>query len=247
MIDRIISETIENLNREKYEIEDRIRLIASIDWTKPVTEDEWHELCETSIRGSELVLGALVKSIFPEATDIVRSPNYVNFSLHGYSVQIPTSRCRGINIATDWYRDISYQKEHRGPVHSTNMVDLRNYFDAKDNHLGWKAEAKARLWNGHSDFWLFWHWFTKEKWRKIDRRWFEDMWELEELQFAENTQRIEQIEAQNREHLNFILANLMPELDKFSTEHYSYFGCADGRDHLTIKEILEKEGLNNGN
>jgi hypothetical protein len=244
----IVSEALRLLEEEKSTIEQRIELIQSVDWSKPIDEDGWHAICETPLRDSDL-LNILITNTFPDAKHIMRGPNYVIFDLRGYKIQIPTSRCRGINIATDWYYDMSYRKAHRRPVHSADMMDLKKYFDAKDQKLGWKAEANARIHGEYypNDLFLFFGWFTKWKWKKVDRKLFDDVWDLEEKEYAEDAMIIEEFERENRKHIEYILNDIMPELDKFSAEHYAYFSCTDGRHHLTIKEILEKEGLNNGN
>ena len=249
MINHIVSEALHNLDKEQLDIEHRRNLIKSIDWTKPVTEDEWHALCETSARSSEILLSTLVKNIFPDAIDIVHTPNYVSFSLLGYRIQIPTSRCRGINIATNWYKNIWFEKNalHNSPIHSADIFDLKKYFDAKDQKLGWRAEAEARI-HGESyynDFQLFWLWFTRWKWKKIDRVWFETTWKEEEYQHNEAVKRLEKAEVENKKHLKFIVETLIPELNKFSTEHNAFFDSFSGRTHLSINDILRIEEMSN--
>lgn len=239
---KLIAEVLEDLEEEKREIEQRIALVNSIDWTKPVTEDEWHELCETSIRTSPL-LAVLVKNIFPNAEEIKIGSNFVNFKLYGYSVQIPNSRCRGIYIATeDWYKDITYQREHRSDMHRGVMLNLKDYFDAVDNHLGWKKQAKARIAKRayRNDLELFIKWFSYYRWKKVDRKKFEELWEKEEREYNEYTQKLERIDRENKENLNRVLTVLVPELDKFSADRFSYY---DGHYHLTLKDVMVKEGL----
>jgi hypothetical protein len=238
----LINEALNDLEEEKTEIERRIALVKSIDWTKPVTEDEWHELCETSIRTSPL-LAVLVKNIFPNAENITIGCNYAYFELYGYKIQIPNSRCRGINIATsDWYNDIKYSREHRGDPHPPLTREVMAYFDAVDNKRGWKEQAKHRLYHAStmSDFELFIKWFGKYKWKKVDRAKWEAKWEEEERRYTEKTAWYEKTEAENREKLEFVLNVLMPELDKFSDYHCSYYNNGY---HLTVNEILEKEGM----
>lgn len=239
---KLINEAIADLEEEKAEIEQRIALVKSIDWSKPVTEDEWHELCETSIRTSPL-LAVLVKNIFPNAENINVGCNYVYFDLYGYKIQIPNSRCRGINIATsDWYNDIKYSKENRSPMHTPNTLDVMAYFDAVDNKRGWKEQAKHRLYRSSSmsDLELFIKWFGKYKWKKVDRAKWEERWADEERRYNDKTVWYEEKEKENKDKLNFVLTVLMPELEKFSTEHYAYYNNGY---HLTVKEIMEKEGV----
>ena len=134
-----VEEAVKDLLEEKQEIENRISLIQSIDWNKPVTEDVWHEICETPIRGTDL-LKILVTNIFPEAEEIKVGANYVNFKLRGFDIQIPTSRCRGINIGTNWYKDPNTVCiEPR--AHSETTTYMKMYFDAVDNKEGWKNKS----------------------------------------------------------------------------------------------------------
>lgn len=85
-----VSEAIRDLNREIDEAQNKIAIVKSIDFTKPVTENQWHTICETPLRSSDL-LAVLVKNTFPLAENILVHCNYVYFDMLGFKVQIPTS------------------------------------------------------------------------------------------------------------------------------------------------------------
>ena len=87
-----VSDAIKELNREIDETQNKIAIVKSIDFSKPVTEKQWHTICETPLRSSDL-LAVLVKNTFPLAENIVVHCNYVYFDMLGFKVQIPTSHC----------------------------------------------------------------------------------------------------------------------------------------------------------
>lgn len=136
-----VSEVIRDLNREIDETQNKIAIVKSIDFTKPVTESQWHTICETPLRYSNL-LAVLVKNTFPLAENILVHCNYVYFDMLGFKVQIPTSRCQGINVDTSWYR-----KDNGEPtkIYSDTIENMIKYFNAVDNKLGWYECAKHRL------------------------------------------------------------------------------------------------------
>ena len=234
-----VEEAVQELLEEKQEIENRINLIQSIDWAKPVTEDVWHEICETPLRGTDL-LKVLVTNIFPEAEDIRVGANYVNFKLRGFDVQIPTSRCRGINVGTNWYKNPNATViEPR--IHSETTKYMKMYFDAVDNKEGWKKQAKARLHRaGYNDFGLFIAWFGKYKWKKVDRECFEKQYQTEEENYRLRKEKKQQERNYVLEKVNIMKNEIIPILDKFSTKHFAYY---DGSNHKTPEEIFKIENM----
>lgn len=218
-----INNALEELRHEISEKEQQITFLQSFDWTKPVTEEEWHKICETPLRYSEEVLPVLVKNLFPSANNIEVGCNFVFFDLYDYEIQIPTSRNHGININTDWYHYISCLEECSANDHSNYMLKLKQYFEAKDQKLGWKAEAKARYkYDNVSTVYLFFWWFGCHKWQKVDRELFETRWAEEKNRIKERKKKIEQKKEENKNHILFLKNTLLPELDKFSTEHNCY-------------------------
>lgn len=98
-----ILEAVEELQKEISEKEETVALIKSLDLSKPVTEDVWRRLCETSLRTSS-VMAELVKSTFPEAKNINVHSNSVHFRLYDFHIVIPTWNKTGIHVDTAWYQ-----------------------------------------------------------------------------------------------------------------------------------------------
>ena len=94
-----ILDAVEELQKE---ISETVALIKSLDLSKPVTEDVWLRLCETSFRTSS-VMAELVKSTFPEAKNVNVYSNSVHFSLYDFQIVIPTWNKTGIHVDTAWY------------------------------------------------------------------------------------------------------------------------------------------------
>lgn len=140
-IEKSINEALQELQEEIDEKQNQISLIKNIDWSKPVDEEVWHEICETPLRSSDL-LGVLVKNIFPDAENINVYCNYVYFSLDGFECGLPTSRCNGVYIKTDWYKKDN--GEPSSPYFANHSV-MKKYFDAKDNGEHWNTLFKYRL------------------------------------------------------------------------------------------------------
>lgn len=163
-IQKELSDVITRLNENIEELQSQIALLQSINFSKPVDENTWHELCETPLRSSSL-LAALVQNIFPLAENVVVHCNYVYFNIMGFKVQIPTSRRRSINVDTSWYK-----KDNGEPKleYSTTIQCLMGYFDAVDNKKGWYECAKNRLRYPETckKWFLFIVWFFYYKWKK---------------------------------------------------------------------------------
>ena len=100
-----IQEVLETLQSDITEKENQINLIKTIDWTKSVTEKEWHQICETLLRTSDLLCN-LLKNTFPNATDIQLGMNHVDFNLYGFKCKLPTSRYEEIRVDMSWNKNI---------------------------------------------------------------------------------------------------------------------------------------------
>lgn len=97
-----IDNAILSMRKDISILKEQIKLIESIEEVKEINEDIWHKFCETPLRYSTL-LSEFVKQLFPEAENIRVGCNNVDFEYMGFKIQIPTSRCLGINIDTSWY------------------------------------------------------------------------------------------------------------------------------------------------
>ena len=69
-----IANAIDELEGTIADAQCKIALIQSIDFTKPVTIEKWHAICETPLGYSKALLTKLVENTFPDAENIqVRS------------------------------------------------------------------------------------------------------------------------------------------------------------------------------
>lgn len=233
-----VSDAIKELNREIDETQNKIAIVKSIDFSKPVTEKQWHTICETPLRSSDL-LAVLVKNTFPLAENILVHCNYVYFDMLGFKVQIPTSRCHGINIDTSWYEKDSGEPTLQYSSAIRNMIE---YFDAVDNKKGWYECAKHRLTYGKTckKWWLFIIWWFRYRWKDPKRKQFEEVKSQQEQAHKERVERYRSKRKDLKNKTETLLNQLLPLLDEFSTQHYDYNsrgGC------YSIEQIREFEKL----
>lgn len=161
---------------DKNKLNDQIDMVANLE-IAPVTEDEWHQLCETPVRYNDILLD-IAKETFPLGEDFVRNANDVSFKMNGFRVSVPTSRTKGVTIDVFWYEE-KYLKDF---ISSNRYSKMREYFELLDSgNYKWYELAKCRntMYNV-SKFKLFLWWFFKAKWRKVDRDKWEKLFEEED-------------------------------------------------------------------
>lgn len=234
MFDRYeVNEAISILEDDKEDIISKIDYLKSLYFTKKLSEEEWHKLCKTPLRTSN-VLSIFVKNIFPEAVDIKVHCNYVYFKLMGYNIQIPTSETKGISVSCVWY-----QYPYFIPRYDRDMERLEQYFQAVDNRANWKTLASLRCRTHKNTFFLFLWWFGLVKWRKIDRK------GIEEKISAYKKLKQEHLECYRNqcitvyEKLKFVKENLLPVLDTFSNKYFRY----NNNERYTISELVSNKNL----
>lgn len=233
-----ILDAIQDLEEQINETQKQIDFIKSIDFTKPVTESQWHKICETPLRYSNL-LATLVKNTFPLAENILVHCNYVYFDLLGFKVQIPTSYCQGINVDTSWY--------HKGDgeptrIYTGNVKNMIEYFNAVDNKLGWYECAKYRIPHSktYKKWTLFILWWLKYKWKVPERKQFEVTKKQQEEAYKERVEKYLSKRQDIRNKAKFLLYELLPLLNQFSLQHGKY---SDNRYAYSIEQIKEFEDL----
>lgn len=236
-----IEKAIKELREEIKEKENYIHTIQKVNWEKPITEKEWHTICETPLRYSPL-LGVMLKNIFPEAKEIKVDCNYVFFALYGFQCVIPTSRCKGIEVRTDWYvKDNGIPKEEN--IYYGINDRMRKYFDAVDMHESWDVLLKYRV--PSSDRYRRWvrflMWFGKYKWRDPHRQEWEKEFEKDKKTFEMKTSQYLDTRRQMKDKVLYMRDKLLPELYKF-TEHVRTFRSTSMYNH-DINEILALENL----
>lgn len=228
-----LNEAIQEIDEDIQELQKRKDLLLSLDFSKPVDEATWHEICQTSLRYSDALID-IVKNIFPQAEDIKRGSNYVYFTLLGFNVQIPTSLVQGINVDTSWIHSV------RRPVSvywNESAEKMKKYLKLVDEKAGWYELAKCRCtteWRFKICY-FFWWWF-KYKWKKIDRAGIEKVLKQQEDAYAHKLQENQQELKEMNERLVRFKNELFPLIETFSTHHYYY---NDRRGYYTLEEILQ--------
>ncbi len=232
-----VSEAVIELNNELEDIQRKIALVKSIDFTKPVTENQWHMICETPLRNSKL-LAILVKNTFPLAENIIVHFNYVYFDMLGFNVQIPTSGCRGINVDTSWY-----EEDYGEPteIYSEPIESMIKYFDAVDNKKGWYECAKHRVTYGKTckKWLLFITWWFKYRWKDPKRKLVEEVKSQQEESYKKLLEKYHSERKDIHNKTETLLNELLPLIDEFSKDHYKY----NGQWGYSIAEIKEFENL----
>lgn len=233
-----ISDAVQDLKEQISEIQKQIDFIQSIDFTKPVTENQWHKICETPLRYSNL-LADLVKNTFPLAENVLVGCNYVFFDLLGFKVQIPTSRCQGINVDTSWYR-----KDEGKPtkIYTKDIENVIEYFNAVDNKLGWYECARYRIPNSktYKKWVLFVMWWFKYRWEAPKRQQFEAVKSQQEQAHKERIKKHLSKRQNIKNKAKTFLYELLPLLNQFSLQHGNY---NDSRYAYSIEQIKEFENL----
>lgn len=233
-----IAEAIDELNEEAVSVNEKISLIESLDISKPVTQDKWHAICETPLRGSNL-LKIIVKNTFPLAENITIGCNYVYFEMLGFDVQIPTFRSNSINVDTSWYC-----KDHGEPVcvYDAYVENMIEYFHAVDNKLGWYECAKHRIQHGktYKKWFLFTAWWMKYRWKAPNRQEFERVKIKQEQKHKERVEKYYLNRKIIRHKAKKLLNELLPLLDEFSNTHNKF---DDIQCLYSIEQIKVFEGL----
>lgn len=155
----------------------------------------------------------------------------------GFKVQIPTSRCSGINIDTSWYRC-----NGRLPMkfESHTESNMRKYFEELDNGANWYKLARLRLDIGCEKWVLFLLWYLKYKWKDPHRdEWEEKFREMDaryESSLKSYYKEQEEIKSRSRK----LVKEVLPVLNKFSNEYRKYDGIGN---YYTVDKIIKLKHL----
>lgn len=113
--------------KQRDELNQQIDMITKLE-IKPVTEYEWHKICLTASRYTDMMC-ELAEAIFPNGKDFTRKANEVNFKLNEFDVSIPTYSTKGVRIDTHWYKpDYMENIETK-----SDFVNMRKYFNLIDD------------------------------------------------------------------------------------------------------------------
>lgn len=234
-----ISDAISELDNKIDKYEAQIRFIEDMDFSKPVDEYTWHQLCKTPLKSSGL-LGALVKNIFPEAENINVGSNYVFFTLLGFDVQIPTTDDFCINVDTRWYQeDVGEPKLE----YSSTVQTLKEYFELIDNKASWYECAKKRLTYGEvaPKWFMFFAWWGRYKWKDPHRELFEKTLKRETEQYEKNLKLYRENRAKINKKVEALFNELLPVINKFSSKHKKYCTEHFCYSPFTIEDIRKIE------
>lgn len=218
------------------EKQNQMDLIKNIDWSKPVNEEIWYEICKTPLRSSDL-LGVMAKNIFPDAENVNVYCNYVYFSLDGFECALPTSRRKGVCIKTDWYK-----KDNGKPSNPylANHSVMKKYFNAKDNGEYWDVLFKYRLprLSSYKRWTRFILWFGYYKWKSDNREKWEEIFENDESSFIEEVNEYYEERKIIHDNAEKMVKVVIPKLKKFSDKIYRF-----NNSWYDIEEIIEWENL----
>lgn len=163
-------------NRDK--LNRQIDMIEKLLKIEPVTEDVWHELCNTPARYNDILLD-IAEVTFPEGEDFEMCANEVAFKMNGFNISVPTSTIRGITIDMRWYKP--FILEDFKPLNQHKK--MRRYFELLDSgHASWYELAQSRCRINFNKFQLFRWWFLKGKWHKVNREEWEKIFDEEDKQ-----------------------------------------------------------------
>ena len=214
-----IQKVLETLQSDITEKENQINLIKNIDWTKSVTEEEWHQICETLLRTSDSLCD-LLKNTFPNATDIKLGMNYVNFNLYGFKCLLPTFIYEEILV------DMSWNKNLKKPTLENTMnqfeKNMREYFKSVDSHESWLKLFDLRfLQFKHYKKWIkFILWFGKYKWKNVHREKWEEQFKNTEERVTEKLNLYKKEKREIEEKNKILHEKLLPELYQFTKNVY---------------------------
>lgn len=223
----IVDKAIDELKEDIADLTARITLLESLNISQAVSEEEWHNLCETPLR-STAIMGALVQHIFPDATDIKVDCNYVNFNLFGFCVQIPTSRARGINVDTSWYVPLSAKGSLRFEdfLSDKEMCVLR-YLHARAGKEKLKTRIALRM-------------ACRERFLLLHKSEWEERLNRKRERFDFKIADWERKHKESRQTAMRMRDELLPVLNRFSTVHKPFSSNSWAK---TPEQILEAEGL----
>lgn len=135
-----VQEAIECLDTEIKELQREKSFLQSLE-IRPVTCREWHTICETALRNSNLLL-EIAKQTFPMGSNFKVGCNYVTFEWKKLTICCPTSRQiyfevrRTDNCGKPIFFDSLY--------HSERIAAAKTYYETVETKQSIYCRAKTR-------------------------------------------------------------------------------------------------------
>lgn len=207
-------DAIKSIEEEIEELTKRKEFLENIDITKVPNEDEWHEMCLSDLRHSDL-LGRFITNIFPNATDIKIGCNYAQFSLYDFICYIPTSLIKGIEIDTKWF--VKTKKPIYMDNHTTYIPPVLSVLTKYVNATNWDEKSKAIIGANYKKWYRFILWNFKYRFNHkqyVDR--YNSQKDDYDKRFNLLVEQHNETVRKQKELINKMENVLIPELSKFT-------------------------------
>lgn len=185
---RDINGSIEELKEEIEEKEEQIKLLQQLDVHQVLTEKEWHKICLTPLRNSDL-MGNFLLNIFPDAKDIDVGINYIKFKLYEFKCKIPKSVYEEIRVDTSWRKNLK-EPALENSLNFTSR-NMREYFKILDSNGSWLKLFDLRFpkHKYYSKYRKFILWFCVYKWKDVNREEWQKKFTEEEKIFEKKLEK----------------------------------------------------------
>lgn len=219
-VEHTISKITEEIAIKQHEID----ILRSIDWTKPITEDNWENIVEASA-GNKKLLQLVVHCIFPDACNFKNvHSDEINFELYGFECGISTSFKKGIGVFFN--EDLSQYEDAAldrlvDEKYSKKLCLIKKYFELKENHAPWEDFMKILCSYKYPQFIMYLLWIFKYKWFSISHEDWDGELKKSEQEFKNRLLNFYNEKSDLIEKINLFKQKLLPELNKFTKEIYN--------------------------
>lgn len=220
-----IKNAIFEIDEEIKELQSRKEYLQSIDTSTVPTEDEWHEICLSPLRGDD-ALGLFVKNIFPEAENITVKANNVVFYINEIKCYLPTSAVRGIGICTSEFARLYNPDKHPHSYTTPRFEKLSRYLKADT----WQEKMDVMMPNSNIFVkWINWMFIYKPFQEKYEQEYIELETSLKEkYQKHQNLYMVQRAEYIKK--CQILKEKVEPILLRFTDNLYPY--AYGGYDHF---------------
>lgn len=245
-LEESIQEQVEIIKEEQ----DKLALLQSLKLDDSVTEEYFHQLCETPLRNNKDVLCEIVSHIFPMGTNFKWNPNNVSCEIYGFKIFIPTSRCYGVQVDTDYI--VYHPNESTSFKYWYQDKDiewLQKYIALIDKKASWYKKAQLR--NNHYykkwvlPFWWLFKIIPKDKKENRNRDWYSN--KLCEMLNHKQSAYNAQLETYNQfvDKWRVYFDKVLPVLKQYTDNIYEYEqknGCCT-KFFEKVQEEIQKSNL----